>query len=160
MLKNLVLISQEKMQSSGKERFMEDTDFLIPWSPQEIFNIEGKSHISKISTSLRILEQRGYIKRHRNSPKGPVAYISFTNDGIFIAKTCYVNIVFFLMHLYLKDKFIYFKDYKIKCSIGKMGLTKKKAEGDLKTPRGTFNFRYLNKRISTNVSRWKILDYI
>ena len=87
MLKNLVLISQEKMQSSGKERFMEDTDFLIPWSPQEIFNIEGKSHISKISTSLRILEQRGYIKRHRNSPKGPIAYISFTNDGIFIAKT-------------------------------------------------------------------------
>ncbi len=87
MLKNLVLISQEKMQSSGKERFMEDTDFLIPWSPQEIFNIEGKSHMSKISTSLRLLEQRGYIKRHRNSPKGPIAYISFTNDGIFIAKT-------------------------------------------------------------------------
>ena len=48
MLKNLVLISQEKIQSSGKERFMEDTDFLIPWSPQEIFNIEGKNHMSKI----------------------------------------------------------------------------------------------------------------
>ena len=36
------------------------------------------------------------------------------------------------MHLYLKNKFLYFKDYKIKCSIGKMGLTKKKTEGDLK----------------------------
>ncbi len=75
------------MKSSGKERFMEDTDFLIPWSPQEIFNIEGKNHMSKISTSLRLLEQRGYIKRHRNSAKGPIAYISFTNDGVFIAKT-------------------------------------------------------------------------
>ena len=57
------------------------------YTPQEIFNIEGKSHMSKISTSLRLLDQRGYIKRHRNSPKGPIAYISFTNDGIFIAKT-------------------------------------------------------------------------
>ena len=40
------------------------------------------------------------------------------------------------MHLYLKNKFLYIKDYKIKCSIGKRGLTKKKAEGDLKTPKG------------------------
>ena len=47
------------------------------------------------------------------------------------------------MHLYLKDKFIYFKDYKIKCSIGKRGLTKKKWEGDLKTPRGKFKFQFL-----------------
>ena len=59
MLKNLVLISQEKIQSSGKERFMEDTDFLIPWSPQEIFNIEGKNHMSKISTSLRLFRTEG-----------------------------------------------------------------------------------------------------
>ena len=44
------------------------------------------------------------------------------------------------MHLYLKNKFLYIKDYKIKCSIGKRGLTKKKAEGDLKTPKGIFNF--------------------
>ena len=43
--------------------------------------------MSKISTSLRLLEQRGYIKRHRNSAKGHIAYISFTNDGVFIAKT-------------------------------------------------------------------------
>ena len=43
--------------------------------------------MSKISTSLRILEQRGYVKRHRNSAKGHIAYISFTNDGVFIAKT-------------------------------------------------------------------------
>ena len=51
------------------------------------FDAVNKNHISKISTSLRLLEQRGYVKRHRNSPRGPVAYVTFTNDGIFIAKT-------------------------------------------------------------------------
>ena len=47
------------------------------------------------------------------------------------------------MHIYLKNKFLYFHDYKIKCSIGKRGLTKKKREGDLKTPRGKFQFKLL-----------------
>ena len=47
------------------------------------------------------------------------------------------------MHLYLKNKIIYFKDYKIKCSIGKRGLTERKTEGDLKTPKGTFNFNLI-----------------
>ena len=45
------------------------------------------------------------------------------------------------MHLYLKNKIIYFKDYKIKCSIGKRGLTSKKVEGDQKTPKGRFGFK-------------------
>ena len=45
------------------------------------------------------------------------------------------------MHLYLKNKFLYAGDYKIKCSIGKRGLTRKKTEGDLKTPKGIFNFK-------------------
>ena len=75
------------MQSKGKERFMEETEFLIPWSPKDSFNVDNKNHMSKISTSLRLLEQRGYIKRHRNSSKGTVAYVTFTNDGILIAKT-------------------------------------------------------------------------
>tara|TARA_Y100000590_G_scaffold432610_1_gene548821 strand:+ start:1402 stop:1890 length:489 start_codon:yes stop_codon:yes gene_type:complete len=47
------------------------------------------------------------------------------------------------MHIYLKKKFLYFHNYKIKCSIGKRGLTKKKWEGDLKTPRGKFKFQFL-----------------
>ena len=47
------------------------------------------------------------------------------------------------MHLYYKNKFLYVKDYKIKCSIGKRGLTKKKTEGDLKTPRGIFSFKFV-----------------
>ena len=53
---------------------------LISWSPQEIFNIEGKTICQKF-LRLRILEQRGYVKRHRNSAK-TIAYISFTNDGV------------------------------------------------------------------------------
>jgi len=47
------------------------------------------------------------------------------------------------MHIYLKNKFLYFHNYKIKCSIGKRGLTRKKQEGDLKTPRGKFKFKLL-----------------
>ena len=47
------------------------------------------------------------------------------------------------MHIYLKKKILYFQDYKIKCSIGKRGLTSKKKEGDLKTPKGRFKFEFL-----------------
>jgi len=47
------------------------------------------------------------------------------------------------MHIYLKNKFLYFYNYKIKCSIGKKGLTSKKKEGDLKTPKGKFKFEFL-----------------
>ena len=47
------------------------------------------------------------------------------------------------MHLYLINKFLYIKQYKIKCSIGKRGLTERKTEGDLKTPKGTFNFKLI-----------------
>ena len=66
------------------------------------------------------------------------------------------------MHLHLKNKFLYFKDYKIKCSVGKRGLTKKKVEGDLKTPMGCFNFKLLFyrpdriKNITTKLKKIKI----
>ena len=66
------------------------------------------------------------------------------------------------MHLYLKKKFLYFKDYKIKCSIGKRGLAKKKIEGDLKTPKGSFFFKFLLyrhgriKNINTKLKKIKI----
>ena len=47
------------------------------------------------------------------------------------------------MHIILKKKYLYFYNYKIKCSIGKRGLTSKKIEGDQKTPRGKFKFLLL-----------------
>ena len=45
------------------------------------------------------------------------------------------------MNIKLKNKFLYFNDYKIKCAIGKRGITSNKIEGDEKTPRGTFTLK-------------------
>jgi len=47
------------------------------------------------------------------------------------------------MHIFLKNKFLYFHNYKIKCAIGKRGIARKKVEGDNCTPRGKFFFEYL-----------------
>ena len=55
------------------------------------------------------------------------------------------------MHIKLKKKFIYFDEYKIKCAIGKRGITSKKKEGDGKTPKGIYLFKslfYRKDRIS------------
>ena len=66
------------------------------------------------------------------------------------------------MHLILKNNFLYLGNYKIKCSIGKRGLTKKKTEGDLKTPVGSYNFKLLFYRsdrinkIQTKLKKIKI----
>tara|TARA_B100002051_G_C16711665_1_gene626979 strand:- start:843 stop:1331 length:489 start_codon:yes stop_codon:yes gene_type:complete len=62
------------------------------------------------------------------------------------------------MHIRLKNNFLYFKDYKIKCAIGKRGLAKKKIEGDLRTPRGKYKFLmllYRKDRIKKLVSKIK-----
>ena len=45
------------------------------------------------------------------------------------------------MIITLKNKFLYFDNYKLRCSIGKRGITTFKKEGDQKTPRGTFSFK-------------------
>ena len=66
------------------------------------------------------------------------------------------------MHISLKNRFLYFYNYKIKCSIGKRGLTSKKKEGDLKTPRGKCNFQFLVfrkdriKKFSSKIKKIKI----
>ena len=44
------------------------------------------------------------------------------------------------MHIILKNKFLYLGHYKIKCAIGKRGISKNKREGDLCTPAGEFRF--------------------
>ena len=45
------------------------------------------------------------------------------------------------MNIKLKRKYLYYLNYKIKCAIGKKGITKNKQEGDLKTPRGIFKLK-------------------
>ena len=45
------------------------------------------------------------------------------------------------MNIKLKGKYLYYLNYKIKCAIGKNGITKNKHEGDLKTPGGIFKLK-------------------
>ena len=44
------------------------------------------------------------------------------------------------MHVKLINKNLYFGKYKVKCAIGKRGITSKKSEGDKKTPTGRLKF--------------------
>ena len=45
------------------------------------------------------------------------------------------------MNIKLKNKFLYIHNYKLRCAIGKRGITSKKKEGDKKTPKGIFTFK-------------------
>ncbi len=42
------------------------------------------------------------------------------------------------MNIIIKNRYLLYKGYKLKCAIGKLGITKAKKEGDLGTPKGTF----------------------
>ena len=62
------------------------------------------------------------------------------------------------MNIKLKNKFLYFDKYRIKCAIGKRGITSKKIEGDAKTPRGKFGLKsifYRKDRIKKLISKLK-----
>ena len=45
------------------------------------------------------------------------------------------------MHILIKNKILTYKDYKVKCAIGKRGISIKKKEGDLVTPKGVFKIK-------------------
>ena len=66
------------------------------------------------------------------------------------------------MNIIIKNRFLLYKDYKFKCSIGKSGIKKNKEEGDNATPKGIFSlgkFYYRPdriKKINTNLSCKKI----
>ena len=45
------------------------------------------------------------------------------------------------MHILIKNKFLNYGDYKVKCVIGKRGISSFKEEGDLTTPRGKFKIK-------------------
>ena len=65
------------------------------------------------------------------------------------------------MHIIIKNKFLTYNNYKVKCSIGKRGISTKKREGDLKTPKGSFKIihlfyrkdriRRINSKIKTTI---------
>ena len=50
------------------------------------------------------------------------------------------------MNIIIKKYFLFYKGYKLKCSIGKSGLTPLKKEGDLTTPKGLFKLGLLYYR--------------
>ena len=50
------------------------------------------------------------------------------------------------MNIIIKNHLLLYKGYKLKCSIGKMGTTYSKKEGDLSTPKGLFKIGLLYYR--------------
>jgi L,D-peptidoglycan transpeptidase YkuD (ErfK/YbiS/YcfS/YnhG family) len=63
------------------------------------------------------------------------------------------------MHIKLINKKLYFDKYKVKCAVGKRGISIKKREGDNITPRGTFGFKglfYRKDRVAKIKSNLKI----
>ena len=50
------------------------------------------------------------------------------------------------MNIIIKKHFLLYKGYKLKCSIGKSGISHLKREGDLKTPKGQFRLGLLYYR--------------
>ena len=47
------------------------------------------------------------------------------------------------MHILIKNKYLTFNNYRIKCAVGKRGIKKKEREGDYITPIGEFKIKYL-----------------
>jgi len=50
------------------------------------------------------------------------------------------------MNIKIKKHLLLYNDYKLKCSIGKSGITNSKKEGDLTTPKGIFKLGLLYYR--------------
>ena len=62
------------------------------------------------------------------------------------------------MHIYINNKFISYNNYKAKCAVGKRGISIKKKEGDLLTPKGTFKIKeifYRKDRVQNLITRLK-----
>ena len=47
------------------------------------------------------------------------------------------------MHIIIKNNYLLFNDYRIKCALGKRGIGNKKKEGDFITPRGIFKIKFI-----------------
>ena len=50
------------------------------------------------------------------------------------------------MNIKIKNHLLYYRSYKLKCSIGKSGIKKEKKEGDSATPKGIFSLGTLYYR--------------
>ena len=50
------------------------------------------------------------------------------------------------MNIKIKKHFLYYRGYKLKCAVGKSGITNNKKEGDLSTPKGVYKISTLYYR--------------
>ena len=50
------------------------------------------------------------------------------------------------MHILISKKYLIYRNYKVKCALGKRGIGYKKKEGDLVTPKGTFKIKHIMYR--------------
>jgi len=63
------------------------------------------------------------------------------------------------MHIIIKNKFLIYNNYKVKCALGKRGIGIKKKEGDFITPKGVYKIKYILyrkdriKKIKTKFSK-------
>ena len=63
------------------------------------------------------------------------------------------------MHIIINKNYLTFKNYKVKCAIGKRGIGYKRKEGDLITPKGDFKIKYILyrkdriKKIQTKIKK-------
>ena len=48
------------------------------------------------------------------------------------------------MHILINNNYLTYNKFKVKCAIGKRGITSKKFEGDKCTPRGKFKLKVSN----------------
>ena len=47
------------------------------------------------------------------------------------------------MHILINKNYLTYKNYKVKCALGKRGIGNKRREGDLITPKGNFKIKYI-----------------
>ena len=47
------------------------------------------------------------------------------------------------MHILINKNYLTYKQYKVKCAVGKRGIGQKKREGDLITPVGLYKIKYI-----------------
>ena len=63
------------------------------------------------------------------------------------------------MHILITKKYLIYKNYKVKCAIGKRGIGVKRKEGDLITPKGQYKIKFILyrndriKKIQTKIKK-------
>ena len=63
------------------------------------------------------------------------------------------------MHIVINKKYLIYKNYKVKCALGKRGIGTKRKEGDLITPKGEFKIKYILYRKENIYDIILVLNY-